>query len=143
MGLVKAAGLILFRRPCTSSIVEFLLLQASYGEHHWSPPKGHVDPGEDDLTTALRETHEESGFDKESFTVLKDFKIQLNYQVKNKPKLVTYWLAELKDPKNKVTLSDEHQDFVWLPIAEAMQRSGYDDMQDALKKAHEYITRQS
>lgn len=34
---VRAAGFLLFRRK---EHVEFLLLQASYRDHHWSPPKG-------------------------------------------------------------------------------------------------------
>ena len=40
--LVRAAGFVLFRR---NPSVEYLLMQTSYGQHHWSPPKGHVDPG--------------------------------------------------------------------------------------------------
>lgn len=68
------------------------MLKASYGSFHWTPPKGnfgslnlksntnimvtsrlmidhfsgHVDPGEDDFSTALRETQEEAGFVVES-----------------------------------------------------------------------------
>lgn len=43
---VRACGLIIFRRlqPAPSSKVtdsiEYLLLQTSYGSHHWTPPKG-------------------------------------------------------------------------------------------------------
>lgn len=33
-----AAGLILFRRISTH--IEYLLLQTSYGDNHWTPPKG-------------------------------------------------------------------------------------------------------
>lgn len=55
----RAAGFLLFRRLCGQ--IEYLLLKASYGDFHWSAPKGHVDPGEDDFTTALRETREEAG----------------------------------------------------------------------------------
>lgn len=55
----KAAGFVIYRKLCDK--VEYLLLKASYGGFHWTPPKGHVDPGEDDFTTALRETREEAG----------------------------------------------------------------------------------
>lgn len=54
-----AAGFVIFRRCCNE--IQYLLLKASYGSRHWSPPKGHIDPGEDDFTTALRETKEEAG----------------------------------------------------------------------------------
>ena len=40
--LVRAAGFVLFRRV---PAIEYLLMQTSYGKNHWSPPKGHVDPG--------------------------------------------------------------------------------------------------
>lgn len=55
----RAAGFVIFRR--LNQQIQYLILQASYGQHHWTPPKGHVDPGEDDYTTALRETNEEAG----------------------------------------------------------------------------------
>ena len=37
------------------------ILVVSQNGDSWSLPKGHVDPGEDDLTTAMREIREESG----------------------------------------------------------------------------------
>lgn len=33
-----AAGFIIFRQ--VQSKIEYLLLQTSYGRHHWTPPKG-------------------------------------------------------------------------------------------------------
>ena len=35
---VVAAGLVIYRR--VSKEIQFLMLQASYGTFHWSPPKG-------------------------------------------------------------------------------------------------------
>ncbi|XP_017471573.1 PREDICTED: bis(5'-nucleosyl)-tetraphosphatase [asymmetrical] isoform X1 [Rhagoletis zephyria] len=55
----RAAGFVIFRR--IEEQIQYLLLRASYADFHWSSPKGHVDPGEDDFTTALRETREEAG----------------------------------------------------------------------------------
>lgn len=40
---VRACGLIVFRllASCVPpKDIEYLLLQTSYGEHHWTPPKG-------------------------------------------------------------------------------------------------------
>lgn len=40
---VRACGLIVFRllANCVPpKDIEYLLLQTSYGEHHWTPPKG-------------------------------------------------------------------------------------------------------
>lgn len=41
---LRACGLIVFRRLASCvpppDNIEYLLLQTSYGEHHWTPPKG-------------------------------------------------------------------------------------------------------
>lgn len=36
--MILAAGFVIFRR--ISGGILYLLLQTSYGEHHWTPPKG-------------------------------------------------------------------------------------------------------
>ncbi|XP_018424551.1 PREDICTED: bis(5'-nucleosyl)-tetraphosphatase [asymmetrical] isoform X2 [Nanorana parkeri] len=136
---LRACGLIIFRRVPPANDIEFLLLQTSYGIHHWTPPKGHVDPGEDDMTTALRETEEEAGLRPGQFNIVDGFQKELNYNVNNKAKCVIYWLAELRDPGAPVKLSNEHQDFRWLPLREACAHAGYQDLQDTLKYAHQFL----
>ncbi|XP_040277119.1 bis(5'-nucleosyl)-tetraphosphatase [asymmetrical] [Bufo bufo] len=138
---LRACGLIIFRRIAEASVsdIEFLLLQTSYGIHHWTPPKGHVDPGEDDMTTALRETEEEAGLQPGQFHIMDGFRKELNYEVNNKPKTVIYWLGELKDRNAQVKLSNEHQDYRWLRLQEACSYVGYQDMQNTLKEAHQFL----
>lgn len=116
---LRAAGLIIFRRKSFTEPLEYLLLQTSYGKHHWTPPKGHVDPGESDMQTALRETEEESGLKKSSLDIMEHIQKTLNYEVRGKPKTVIYWPAEVKDYNVAVQLSDEHQDFKWLSLNKA------------------------
>ncbi|XP_046970022.1 bis(5'-nucleosyl)-tetraphosphatase [asymmetrical] [Vanessa cardui] len=135
MSPTRAAGLVIYKR--SNQIINFLLLQTSYGEHHWTPPKGHVDPGESDWVTALRETKEEAGLSENELEIYKDISKTLNYQVKGKPKAVVYWLAQVKDPDQNVTLSDEHQDFKWLPLEQAQEISGFEDMKKLLAEFHE------
>ncbi|XP_062898815.1 bis(5'-nucleosyl)-tetraphosphatase [asymmetrical] [Mobula hypostoma] len=141
---LRACGLIVFRRLSVGKasnprVIEFLLLQTSYGQHHWTPPKGHVDRGEDDFQTALRETEEEAGLKSKDFTVLEGYKKELKYNVKNVPKTVIYWLAELKDSNVEIKLSDEHQAFRWLNVDEACKLAKYQEMQEALREAHQFI----
>ncbi|XP_073409271.1 bis(5'-nucleosyl)-tetraphosphatase [asymmetrical] isoform X2 [Dendrobates tinctorius] len=138
---LRACGLIIFRRipEASAGDVEFLLLQTSYGTHHWTPPKGHVDPGEDDMTTALRETEEEAGLLPNQFRIVDGFRKELNYKVNNKPKTVVYWLGELEDRSVSVKLSHEHQDFRWLRLQEACAYSGFQDMQEALNEAYQFL----
>jgi len=38
MTAVRAAGLIVFR--IVAKEIEYLVMQTSYGHHHWTPPKG-------------------------------------------------------------------------------------------------------
>ena len=134
----RASGLIIFRRILNNP-AEYLLLQTSYGSHHWTPPKGHVEGDETDEQTAFRETEEEAGITSRSLNFMKDFKIVLQYPVKGAPKKVIYWLAELTDQECKVKLSDEHQDFEWANLARACELVRYHDTQGALKSADQYI----
>ncbi|KAL3275497.1 hypothetical protein HHI36_020257 [Cryptolaemus montrouzieri] len=133
-----AAGFLIFRR--FTGIIEFLLLQTSYGEHHWTPPKGHTKRRETDLQAAYRETEEEAGFTESDFKIFENEKYVLNYEVKGKPKVVYYWLAELTDENAHVKLSDEHQDFKWLSLKEACELCKYEDMIELLNKCQRVIT---
>ncbi|KAG5876983.1 hypothetical protein JTB14_008128 [Gonioctena quinquepunctata] len=119
--------------------MEYLLLQTSYGIHHWTPPKGHLDPGESEMDAAYRETLEEAGLHKEDLKVYDDCKKVLNYEVGRKPKTVYYWLAEINNPHAQVQLSDEHQDFKWLGIEEACKYAGYQDLQNVLLDFDKYL----
>ncbi|XP_038211547.1 bis(5'-nucleosyl)-tetraphosphatase [asymmetrical] isoform X2 [Zerene cesonia] len=123
MSPTRAAGLVIFRH--SNQLIQFLLLQTSYG---------HVDPGESDWDTALRETQEEAGFTQKDLEIDKNIKKTLSYEVNGKPKDVIYWLAKLINPETPVKLSDEHQDFKWLPLQEAQELSGYDDMKIMLSE---------
>ncbi|KAM4879240.1 bis(5'-nucleosyl)-tetraphosphatase [asymmetrical] isoform 1-T1 [Sylvia borin] len=142
---VRACGLIIYRRlkPAPSSKVtdsiEYLLLQTSYGTHHWTPPKGHVDPGEDDLQTAFRETEEEAGLQASQLTLIAGYKKELHYPVRGKPKTVVYWLAEMKDCNTEIKLSEEHQAFQWLKLEDACKFAEYEDMQATLKEVHQFL----
>lgn len=79
--------------------------------------EGHVDPGEDDFTTALRETREEAGYTEDDLKIHKELTKTLEYPVKGKPKTVVYWLAELTSGRDP-TLSDEHTAFKFLNKSE-------------------------
>ncbi|NXG18942.1 AP4A tetraphosphatase, partial [Grallaria varia] len=142
---VRACGLIIYRRlrPAPPSkaadSIEYLLLQTSYGTHHWTPPKGHVDPGEDDLQTAFRETQEEAGLQASQLTLIDGYRKELHYPVHGKPKTVVYWLAEVKDHDTEIKLSEEHQAFQWLKLEDACKFVEYEDMQAMLKEVHQFL----
>jgi bis(5'-nucleosidyl)-tetraphosphatase len=147
----RAAGFLIYR--LVSSEIEYLLLKASYGSYHWTPPKGkkpfrnvliellnktfvpiegHVDPGEDDYTTALRETREEAGYTEQDLKIHRNISKTLNYNVKGKPKVVVYWLAELTSNRDP-TLSDEHTAFKFLSKSEVAKFSTFPDFLEMVK----------
>ncbi|XP_076451647.1 bis(5'-nucleosyl)-tetraphosphatase [asymmetrical]-like [Babylonia areolata] len=135
---VLAAGLIVFRR--NNQNVEYLVMKHSRGEH-WGPPKGHVDPGESDFETALRETSEEAGLTKDQMHIQDGFKTELHYEAFGKPKRVVFWLSEVKDPSASVTLSFEHSEYKWVPLEEACRLLHFKDMIKAVREADDFITK--
>lgn len=108
--VIEAAGFLLFHpgaAPC------FLLMQHP---QRWDLPKGHAEPGEDLLQTAVRETEEETGIPAEEITVDRDFRFVLEYQVTHSKrgdylKRVTYFLGYLAKPLPVTTT--EHIGFRW------------------------------
>ena len=100
---------------------------------------GHVDPGESEYETALRETEEEAGLKADQLTVYKEFEKSLHYTVRGKPKKVVYWLSQLTDPADKVVMSEEHQDFKWLKLEAACTLAKFPDQIELLKEAETFI----
>lgn len=115
------------------------MMQTSYGHFHWTPPKGHVDPGESDMETAIRETEEEAGLKAHHFHVLEHFRKELYYTVKGRPKTVVYWLGELVNNETAVTLSEEHKDYKWVGLAEACRLGEHGDLQNLLKECDVFL----
>lgn len=162
MSVKKAAGLVIFRK-ISPAVVQYLLLQTSYGEHHWTPPKGnltslslvrncnwcymnswlilgHMDPGETDpMVTAIRETQEETGLTQSDFKIYTEALRELEYEVEGKPKQVSYWLAELINPDTEIRLSDEHQDHKWLRMQDACTYAKHYDMQNMFRQYEGYL----
>ncbi|XP_057294209.1 bis(5'-nucleosyl)-tetraphosphatase [asymmetrical]-like isoform X2 [Hydractinia symbiolongicarpus] len=134
----RAAGFVIYQN--ISGSFQYLLLQTSYGRNHWTPPKGHVDPGESDLQTAYRETLEESGITKDDLAIHENVKFELNYHVKGGiPKTSVYWLAKLINPEAVVKLSNEHIAFKWSGLKEACSLADFADFQDMLHKCEKYL----
>ncbi|KAI4469414.1 diadenosine 55-p1p4-tetraphosphate pyrophosphohydrolase mutt [Holotrichia oblita] len=135
--VLTAAGFVVFR--FFGNKIEYLFLKTSYGEKHWTPPKGHVDPGETEAETAARETLEESGLAKEDLKVYEHSKRILQYVVKSKPKIVVYWLAELINPNAEIKLSSEHTEFKWLDMENLRTYAKYDDMINLIEDYNNFI----
>lgn len=114
MRLARSCGFLVFRRQPEHS---FLLMKHV---DRWDIPKGHVDPGETDMQTALRELVEETGIANSDIEVDSDFLFQHQYEVNlkrygDKPvmKTLIVYLAELIHDVDIVVT--EHEGYEWRP----------------------------
>ena len=93
MQLEKSCGGVVFTRE--SGEVRYVIIRHRTG--HCGFPKGHMEPGETEAQTALREIREEVGL---SCTLLEGFRQQDQYPLPGKPdtmKQVVYFLAEFEN----------------------------------------------
>jgi 8-oxo-dGTP pyrophosphatase MutT (NUDIX family) len=102
-----------------------------------------LDKHESPLQAAERETKEEAGLDKNDFEHYKKFEEKITYNVNGHHKDVYYYLARIRDGQQKINLSDEHRDFIWLNLKDACDLVKYYEMQNVLRKAEEFLEKTS
>ena len=103
-------------------------------------PLGHAEEGESLLTTALRETEEETHLKPNQLRLLDVPPISISYLVKSKPKEVTYFLAELVNPDQPIVLSEEHQAYKWCNFESSLHIAEFEEMKSVLKKARDILS---
>ncbi|TWU35791.1 dihydroneopterin triphosphate pyrophosphatase [Novipirellula aureliae] len=136
-GTVRAAGILLMLRAPQQ---QFLLLRHS---DRWDLPKGHCEPGESFLETALRETEEETGIGTNEIAIDQSFQYEISYPVTYQSrggqtflKTVRYFLGYLAS-KPALTLT-EHQSsqwFDWNP-PHRIQSQTIDPLLEAVARHH-------
>lgn len=157
----KSAGAIIFREePFDGAQGKrgkkyYLLLHYAPSEPgrkgHWEFPKGHVEHGETEEQTIIREVEEETGIDE--MEIIPGFKKYIKYffrrsyglkgEARKKApwvfKLVVFFLA--KTHQKEIKLSEEHDGFAWLPYEEAFKKLTYKNAKEMLKKANEFVAK--
>lgn len=123
---------------------EYLVLK--YPSGHYDFPKGHVEPGESEAETLLREVEEETGLTE--ITILpKRGVIKYYYSAKGNElrkrkkagvgyyifKYVYFYPAESKT--KAVILSDEHVGYVWMNYKKARKRVTFENARAMLDMA--------
>lgn len=106
---------------------EVLLIHHNAG--HWDFPKGHVEDGETEIQTAIREVKEETNIDVE---VNEKYKYSTKYSPKEDViKEVIYFLARnISD--NKQAQLEEVSEVKWFSMEDAIEQITFDNSRDIL-----------
>ncbi len=107
-------------------------------------PKGHIDPGETPIVTALRETQEESGY--ADLQILADLGSQVvTFQHHGQQYIRTefYFLMTLQSEAQVVRPTEDAMQFqtIWLPLAEAVAALTFEAEKNIARKAIEAYAR--
>lgn len=135
MNYEKSCGAVVFTRD--RGEIRYALIHQTAG--HWGFPKGHVEPGETERETALREISEETGL---HVTLLKGFRTFTQYPLPRKPgvvKQVVYFLAQFSGQEISVQEA-EVQNARLLPYAEALALLQHEDSRRILTQADNFLT---
>lgn len=113
-----------------------VLLALEKNGKFWGFPKGHMEEGENEIETALREVKEEVGLDVE---IDADKRYVLNYIINDEiDKTVIFYLAIPKSEKLEKQ-EDEIEDIKWCDFEEALDLLTFDNSKEMLKRAIEDI----
>lgn len=125
----KSCGAIVYRKSHGNT--EILLIK-HINSGHWSFPKGHMEPGETEEQTALREIKEETGID-----VLLDttFRETVSYfPRKDTQKLVVYFVGKARNYEF-TPQEDEIAQIRWVEIGRAAALLTYENDKTIVQKA--------
>ena len=133
----KSCGALVFRQR--GDKVELLLLKHRFGGH-WSFPKGHVERGETERQTALREVKEETGLD---IGLIDGFRQSVSYFPRhNIKKQVVYFLGSAL-PDHVVRQEEEISEICWVEIGRAYEMVTFKNDKTLINHAKAFLDRQA
>lgn len=133
----KSCGALVYR--CQDNHLQLLLIRHKQGGH-WSFPKGHVENGETEIQTALREVKEETGL---AIEILPGFREQVNYSPRpGISKDVVYFFGYAEDSRT-VRQVEEISELRWVDLNRSHEFLTYDNDQVLLKSVKQYIDENS
>lgn len=130
----SSCGAVVFRREGEQK--KFLLIRNKRSAH-WGFPKGHIEPGESNEQTAIREVLEETGI---NIHILPGFKKSSEYTIQGRiEKSVSIFLAQTDDVEYTIQV-EEIEECGWFSFAEAMKTLNYDNDKRILEQAGQYLS---
>lgn len=136
MKFEKSCGAVVFTRR--EEEILYVIIRATNGDYGF--PKGHMEQGETEQVTALREIREEVGVDA---AIVGEFRMADSYPLPNKPgvvKQVVYFLAEYSG--QELRPQPEEVSAVYLmPYEEALKALSFTETKRILTEASRYLNR--
>src|SRR5579864_3602253 len=134
------AGFVVYRK--TSDGIKFLLLYRR--GNYWNFPKGHFEPGERSIDTALRELEEETGIKKSELRIVPNFRTyeRFYFKIGNQGIYDTVILFLAETHKTDIRIEPrEHSGFGWFLYHDALNVIGkkYGDTRKVLKQAVDFL----
>lgn len=128
---------------------ETFYLLLDYTKKYSDFPKGHIEAGESEQSTVIREVREETGIT--DLTIINGFREVIKYffkatyglseaEKKKAPwvfKSVVFYLAETKTKEIKI--SSEHIGYRWLKFNDALRLLKHKNAKEILTKAHKFL----
>lgn len=133
MTFEKSCGAIVYRKYHGNTEI---LLAKHIKSGHWSFPKGHMEEGETEEETALREIKEETGLD-----VLLDngFRETVSYSPKRNTKKTVVYFVAIPLTHDLVPQKEEISELRWQEIGQAASLLTYENDKITVNKAKSFI----
>lgn len=129
----SSCGAVVFRYE--NNVRKYLLIRNKRSAH-WGFPKGHIEPGETDEETALREVLEETGLHIE---IVPGFVKKSDYTIQGKiEKSVSIFLAKTKDTRYKLQV-EEIEECGWFDFNSAQRTLNYENDKFILNEAKAFL----
>ena len=129
----KSCGGIIFYK--TKQNTKILLVKNNNGRY-WSFPKGHIEDGETEQETAIREIKEETGLD---VSIVGDFREVSEYCPFGRiRKRVVFFLAQTFTDNVKIQ-EEEIDSYIWVDLQQARKLCSYDNDLRIIEKAETTI----
>lgn len=129
----SSCGAVVFRKE--NAEIKYLLIR-NRRSAHWGFPKGHIEPGESDEETAIREVLEETGL---RIEILPGFVKKSNYTIQGKiEKSVSIFLANTIDTDYKLQV-EEIEECGWFDFDSALKTLNYENDKFILNEAKAYL----
>lgn len=132
----KSCGAIIIHKSGENNYK--VLLVKNHNGRYWSFPKGHVEKGETEEETAIREIKEETGLDVE---IVDSFREVSDYcpfgRIK---KRVVFFMAQTFST-NVVVQKEEIDSYIWVDLFDVHNKCTYDNDLRVIKKARANISK--